>query len=117
MRCGTIEFMAVEPIPACRSWRCFIQDNFTAVALLGVLFVSVVLVVLLMHEDKIDDKYVTWFEGFVMGIFSTWTLALKGSNSGQHQGDTIKTGDNTTVNQPIVTAPADSGDAAKAPVA
>ena len=62
--------------PNCRCWRCWSQDNFTAVALFGVLIGSIALLVILMHEDKIDDKYVTWMEGFVAGVFSAWTLAL-----------------------------------------
>lgn len=92
------------PMPYCRSWRCWIQDNFTAVALLIVLFVCLLLVVILMHEDSIDDKYVTWFEGFAAGVFSTWTLALKGSGA-THQGDTIRAGDNTTVVQAVAPVP------------
>lgn len=84
-----------------QSWRAFSQSNFTAVVLLGLLMLSMASVVVLMHEDKIDDKYVTWLEGFAMGVFSTLNLALRSANSGQHQGDTIRTGDNATV----VTAP------------
>ena len=79
------------------SWRAFTQGNFTAVVLLGLLLMSMASVVVLMHEEKIDDKYVTWLEGFAMGVFSTLNLALRSANSGQHQGDTIKTGDNATV--------------------
>lgn len=52
-----------------------------------------------MHEKSIEDKYVIWVEGFVTGIFSTLSLALKGATSGQHQGDTLNAGDNTTVVQ------------------
>jgi hypothetical protein len=63
----------------CRCWTCFIQDNFTSVSLMFVVLVGLTLMVVLMHEQKIDDKYVTWFEGFVAGGFSAWTLALKGA--------------------------------------
>ena len=61
----------------CRCWKCWAQDNFTSLALFFVVLVGLGLLVLLIHEAKIDDKYVTWFEGFVAGAFSTWTLALK----------------------------------------
>lgn len=87
------------PAESGKSWRTFSQENFTAVALLGLLLFALVALIVLMHEDKIDDKYVTWLEGFAAGVFSTLNLALRGSNSGQHQGDTIKAGDNTVVNQ------------------
>lgn len=97
--------MAAQPVPSCRSWRCFIQDNFTSVALFGLLIICLALLILLMHEDKIDDKYVVWQEGFTAGIFSAWTLSLKSATTGQHQGDTIKTGDNTVVNNTPLAAP------------
>lgn len=61
----------------CRCWKCWLQDNFTSVALLFLVVVVLCLVVVLMHEAKIDDKYVTWLEGFAGGAFSTWTLSLK----------------------------------------
>lgn len=67
----------------CRCWRCFIQDNFTAIALLAIVVLGVSLVVILMHEQSIEDKYVTWLEGFAGGAFSTWTLSLKGDKPHQ----------------------------------
>lgn len=67
----------------CRCWTCFIQDNFTAIALLGIVVLGVTLVVVLMHEQSIEDKYVTWLEGFAGGAFSTWTLSLKGDKPHQ----------------------------------
>jgi len=102
--------MAAQSIPSCRSWRCWFQDNFTALALFSLLIICLALLILLMHEDKIDDKYVTWMEGFTAGIFSALMLALKGATSGQHQGDTLNAGDNTTVVQapPIIAAPTPS---------
>jgi hypothetical protein len=68
----------------CTCWRCFVQQNFTAVALLYIVTVSMVLTFILMHEDKIDDKYVTFFGGFLTGAFSTLTLALKGAVDKPH---------------------------------
>jgi hypothetical protein len=69
---------------SCRCWRCFIQDNFTSICLMLIMLFALGLTVKLMHEDKIDDKYVTWFEGFATGAFSTWTLALRTSTSDRH---------------------------------
>lgn len=82
-----------------KTWRAFVQENFTAVALFILLIICLGLLIVLMHEASIDDKYVTWLEGFTAGIFSAWTLSLKSAASGQHQGDTIKAGDNSTVVQ------------------
>ncbi len=93
--------MPSEAIPKDgKSWRAFVQENFTAVALFILLIICLALLIILMHEMTIDDKYVTWLEGFTAGIFSAWTLSLKSAATGQHQGDTIKAGDNTVVNMP-----------------
>jgi hypothetical protein len=54
-----------------------LQDNFTAAALFFLVIVGIGVLITVMHEKGIDDKYVTWFEGFVSGAFSTWTLSLK----------------------------------------
>lgn len=61
----------------CRCWRCWCQDNFTAVALFFVVILGLGLVVLVMHEPSVNEKSLTFLEGFVGGAFSTWTLALR----------------------------------------
>lgn len=61
----------------CRCWSCFIQDNFTSFALFFMVVIALGLTVGLMHEASIDDKYVTWLEGFTAGAFSAWALALR----------------------------------------
>lgn len=58
-----------------------------------------ILAVVVMHEKNISEKGVDFVFGFVGGAFSTWTLSLKSTNQGQHQGDTLNAGDNTTVVQ------------------
>ncbi len=85
--------------PNYKCWSAWLQDNFTAVALFVLLIISLTLLILLMHESSMKADYTTWMEGFTAGVFSAWTLSLKSAASGQHQGDTISTGDNATVNQ------------------
>lgn len=69
----------------CRCWKCWLQDNFTAVALYFLVLIGLGIMVWIMHEEKIDDKYVTWFEGFVAGVFSAWTLSLKTNDGAKPQ--------------------------------
>lgn len=83
----------------CKCWHCFIQENFTSVSLFFVVIFGMILAVVVMHEKNISEKGVDFVFGFVGGAFSTWTLSLKSTNQGQHQGDTLNAGDNTTVVQ------------------
>lgn len=63
----------------CRCWKCFIQDNFTAVALFFMVVFGLVLTLIMMHEPKMNEKSLNFIEGFVGGAFSTWTLSLRTS--------------------------------------
>jgi len=68
----------------CSCWRCWVQSNFTPIVLLLIVFVSFVATVVLMHEDSIDDKYVTWLEGFCMGAMTSLAVALRASTPVSH---------------------------------
>lgn len=59
------------------SWRAWVQANFTPLTLLGLVVLSLIATVSLMHEDAISDKYVTWLEGFCMGAMTSLALALR----------------------------------------
>jgi hypothetical protein len=73
--------MTNEP---CSCWRCWFQSNFTPIVLLGIVFVSFVATVVLMHESSIEDKYVTWLEGFCGGAMTSLAVALKATGSVSH---------------------------------
>lgn len=62
------------------SWRCWVQQNLTVLILLWLVGVSFFATVILMHEAKIDDKYVTWLEGFCGGATTSLAVAMKSSN-------------------------------------
>ncbi len=89
----------------CKCWSCFIQENFTAVLFAVVLLISLAAVISLMHEASMNKDKLAWLEGLALTVMNLLALALKPSNAGQHQGDTLKTGDNTTVVQAPKTEP------------
>ena len=80
----------IQVQPICHCWRCFFQNNFTAVSLFIFLIICLALTILLIHEKSVDDKFATWMEGFTGGVFSAWTLALKAwtPDTGSHIGPT-----------------------------
>lgn len=61
----------------CSCWRCWFQSNFTPLALLAIVIVSFIATVALMHEATIDDKYVTWLEGFCAGAMTSLAVSMK----------------------------------------
>lgn len=69
----------------CTCWSCWLQGNFTPIVLFFMVVISLVATVILMHEDKIDDKYVTWLEGFCGGAMTSLAVSLKGSNATVHE--------------------------------
>ena len=73
--------MASPNDTSCSCWRCWTQSNFTALALLWIVLLSFLATVILMHEDRIEDKYVTWLEGFCGGAMTSLAVALKTSSS------------------------------------
>ena len=63
----------------CGCWRCWFQATFTPLALFAVLILSFIATVVLMHEEGILDKYVTWLEGWDAGVLTSLGVALQGS--------------------------------------
>lgn len=70
---------------SCACWRCWAQNNFTAVALGFIVVLALSMLVILMHEPSIPAGDITWMEGFAAGAFSSWTLALKGAVEKPHE--------------------------------
>lgn len=66
---------------SCSCWRCWFQQNLTPIVLFLFVLLGFLSTVGLMHEEKIDDKYVTWLEGFTMGAMTSLAVALKNSGS------------------------------------
>lgn len=67
----------MTPTPADgRSWRAWAQDNFTILVLLGLVIVSFLTTVILMHEKSIPDEYAKWAQGFTEGMVTGLTLAM-----------------------------------------
>lgn len=67
------------------SWRAWIQLNFTPFVLLVIVLLSLTATVSLMHEALIEDKYVTWLEGFSAGAMTSLAVSLKSANTGKDE--------------------------------
>lgn len=60
----------------CSCWKCWFQHHFNCILLLFLLTVSLLATIVLMHEQIIEDKYVTWLEGWDAGIMTALTTSL-----------------------------------------
>ena len=72
-------------IPDGRTWRAWVQDNFTMLILLGLVLASLFLTILLMHEKAIPDEYAKWAQGFTEGLLTSLTLAMNRPAEKPHQ--------------------------------
>ena len=68
----------------CSCWRCWFQSTLTPLALFTILILSFITTVVLMHEDSILDKYVTWMQGWDTGVLASLGVALQGNQHVSH---------------------------------
>ena len=53
-----------------------------------------------MHAADVDNATLSWVREIAMTVTGGLLGLIQGQRAQQHQGDTIKAGDNTTVNIP-----------------
>ncbi len=88
----------------CSKVFCFVQVQFVSLILFVALLLAGGLCLYVMHHFK-DDGDIVWAQGIFSSVMAAFLVSLKTNPSAQHQGDTIKTGDNTVVNAPAPALP------------
>ncbi len=81
----------------CQCGRCFFQVQFVPIVLGGALLLSGGFCVFIMLRFR-DEADIVWAQGIFKEIMAAFLVSLVTSRS-NHQGDTVKAGDNTTIVQ------------------
>lgn len=83
----------------CACAKCFLQSQFVPITLAGASLVALTFCIYIMTHFR-DDADVVWAQGILKEMIAAFLVSLVGApRPTSHQGDTIKTGDNTTVLQ------------------
>ncbi len=84
----------------CQCAKCFAQSQFVPIVLGAATLLATAFCIFVMLKFK-DDADIIWAQGIMKELLAAFLVSLVGSpRPTSHQGDTIKTGDNTTVNVP-----------------